>query len=244
MASSSGAKPVDRSVCSFHGVRQCTTTTPVSRGSQKSTAEPVGKDYPDIGDHSNVLQTPHGARDAHAPVVQETPDRRTRRRGCFVKCGQVHPRCTWASVGKRWALFCPSRADYPCFYGMRALTVGEKMTPLQQLQGPSTSQSRFSWRTTGTAPCYSKITFEPGTITASMERIPESEEDVWCGGSSTSTNAQSPADFPSMARVRSMWAPLPCAMLRPSDEKLPVSCSSPCRISCVRRGDGPVRKRF
>ena len=80
-----------------------------------------------------------------------------------------------------------------------------------------------------------KNSFEPGTITASMARIPESKEDVWCGRSSISAHAQSPADFPSMARLRSWWAPLTCAMLRPSDETLPVSCSSPYGISCVRR---------
>ena len=48
-----------------------------SRGDRKSRpAETVGKDSPDIGEHSNMLQTRHGARDAHAPVVQEKPKRR------------------------------------------------------------------------------------------------------------------------------------------------------------------------
>ena len=80
-----------------------------------------------------------------------------------------------------------------------------------------------------------KNTFKPSTITASIGRIPESKENVKYKKSSASTHAQSSANFPNMAWLRSRWAPLTCAMLRPSDETLPVSCSSPCGISCVRR---------
>ena len=118
---------------SFHGVRPCTATIPVSRGSQKSTAEPVGKDYPDVGDHSNMLQTPHGGRDARTSRPGDKRDRRATEARLLL---QVRPGPSPMYLGR--ALFCPSTAGYPCFFGMRALTVGEKLTSLLQLQGPST----------------------------------------------------------------------------------------------------------
>ena len=88
-----------------------------------------------------------------------------------------------------------------------------------------------------------KNTVKTSTITASIGRMPESKENIKYKKSSASTHAQSAANFPSMARLRSKWAPLTCAMLRPSDETLPVSCSSPCGISCVEEETDLFRER-